>query len=905
MKKIFKISGLILAAVFALTSCTKELESPEQTPEQKGTPFEISTEISTKTVNSGMSTLWNPADQLAVFYSPQNSGQYSTVRQFSMDPSEENKFSGTIDRTAAPLGLYNDWFAVYPFNNSYISPAGKTEVTIACPAGGSQKQDKANPTAHLAGEYFPLWGKDLNRKSDSRPVLKMHQVATLIKVNVTSSLSQSVRFCNIALQVPGKALVGAFNLDLSGSELKVLPVPAKTDEMAVLAFPADELASGETKSYYLAVAPFEVSPGDEIILKVGNYGKVKHVSRKQQFGSGKIIELNFNLDREPSVVTIPWKESFNLQYTSLYYNSCVGVKLYEEGTAYAGGTIPELGISKSPKEYNNKFVFQADLSGLRSGMNLNLSCKSNHPDYLRLTADVPNIRLEEISPGFWNIILTGSYSAPVTFSIENIKSSNLRIDDVQLTESLRQQTLSFAEPVFKVRGASSSSGQLVSGAVTPVTYMSSNQAVATIDARSGALTLLQLGKSTITAVADGTSEFAPAQATYDLLHLPVPSNIDKRVYLVVFKDEKTNKQYALTGIPNADNKHLEAVELTDLDAKMSNGEYVAENQNLLWNASAADGDKFILKCGYNYLSNADGGYIAVNASSSSAAALTAVKKSGNLYKLCLETATDLSFIKYDGNPGFRFSYGDHGNHLLELIPARADSRPRLDAPNINVTPYASSKYVRLMWSSVPNAEEYVVECDGQHYQTVSSNKCDVYNLEFGNHQFKVIAKAPGYIDGVGVKNYEFVDPYNRETVLTLDFKENIFEQPTENPATRVEQTFTYGGYTYKFYGPGSCYYFGGKALFLGKSGAYIEVPALSGKRLTSVSAINAAGASSTVELAVETTGGNVVTGGGNIIMEPAVEKTWSLSGTSSNTPYRLVVKNSKNVQLTRIILKYN
>ena len=901
MKRLLLKLGFSIVALFALTNCAKELESSEQYPAQEGSYFEIATEVDTKTINDGMNTKWDSADQLAVFYSPQNSGNYSDARQFSM--IENNIFKGTIDQNATPLGSYNDWYAIYPHNSAYISPDGKTEVTIACPAGGSQKHDENTPMAHLAGEYFPLWGKDINRKSNERPVLSMHQVATLIKVNVKSSV-QPALFCNIALQVPGKALVGAFNLDMLGSELTVTPVEAKTDEQALLTFSTVELAQNQTHSFYLAVAPFEVSQGDELILKVGNYGKV--TSDTRQFKSGKINEINFNLNREPSVVTIPWKESFNLQFTSTYYNYSIGVKLYETGTAYAGGTLPELGIPKKAKDYNNKFVFKADLSGF-NGKQLNLSYKSNHPDYLTVTTDNSNIILEETpkGSGFWDISVNGECPDPVTFNIENTTGSNVRIDDVQLTKLLKKQTLSFPQPILKVRGTFSSNGQQVCGNMTPVTYLSTNQAVAKIDARSGALTLEQLGKSTIKAVADGTTEYAPGQAEYDLIHLPEPSNIDKRDYLVVFKDAQTNKQYALSQIPNADNKHLEAVELTDLDAKMSNGEYVAENLDILWKATAVGNDNFNLKCGLNYLSS-DNGSITVNTLLGSAAALTAVKVPSyiNMYKLCMETETDLSFVKYDGSQGFRFSYGDHGDHILELIPARADTRPRLEAPNITVTSYPSSKYVRLMWAYVPNAEEYVVECDGQLYNTVTNNKYEIHNLEFGMHEFKVTARANGFINGVGVKQYEFVDPYNTQTILTLDFSTNIFELLTTNPSTHEVLEKTFEGYRYKLYGPGSCYYYGNKALFLGKAGAYIEFPALSSKRLISVSAINAQGASSSVELAVETSDSKAVSGGDNIVMTPEVEKTWNLSGTATGTSYRLVVKNKKNVQLTKIVLKY-
>ena len=56
MKKIFSF-GAIAAAVMAFAGCAQEIEQPE-VPQQEGVAYELVAEVSTKTVNDGMSTKW-------------------------------------------------------------------------------------------------------------------------------------------------------------------------------------------------------------------------------------------------------------------------------------------------------------------------------------------------------------------------------------------------------------------------------------------------------------------------------------------------------------------------------------------------------------------------------------------------------------------------------------------------------------------------------------------------------------------------------------------------------------------------------------------------------------------------------------------------------------------------------
>ncbi len=134
----------------------------------------------------------------------------------------------------------------------------------------------------------------------------------------------------------------------------------------------------------------------------------------------------------------------------------------------------------------------------------------------------------------------------------------------------------------------------------------------------------------------------------------------------------------------------------------------------------------------------------------------------------------------------------------------------------------------------------------------------------------------------------------------------------EDSSSATEGTYTIDGYTYKMkassdgkfywfynnYTAGSEY----KAFFIGKIGAYIELPAISGKALTKVILTGASGASGTSEASVTDTNGADIVGGLTQVVGKVVA-TYELSGTAANTSYRITITKG-SCQFSKIELFY-
>jgi hypothetical protein len=134
--------------------------------------------------------------------------------------------------------------------------------------------------------------------------------------------------------------------------------------------------------------------------------------------------------------------------------------------------------------------------------------------------------------------------------------------------------------------------------------------------------------------------------------------------------------------------------------------------------------------------------------------------------------------------------------------------------------------------------------------------------------------------------------------------------PSEFPTTKTVDAATYklGGYDFTFAGSSDAgfYYATAGYLMLGKTGAYIEFPAISGKKLVKAVFVSRNGASGNVTLTISDADGNIQTGGESKkwAQEDPYTYTYTLSGTKADTKYRLNVTNNYNAQITKLELYY-
>ena len=291
-----KISILFAAlAVFGFSSCSKTelVEAPDGAKD-----FTISALI-TKTVNDGESTEWSAGDAINVFHASAGTTTYGTNDEFTI--AEEDLGTGTFRGTLTEAQYdSNDWYAFYPYNSKLSTPAN-TDVffNIGCKNSSSaaQIQDGNNSTAHLCGEYFPMWAQAKSVAKGSGISLAFNNAVSVVNFHVTNKTSKPVTVSSLSITAD-QDIIGSYYIDFSGdapvftaSNASYVAKEAKLNVSNGTALDANASAD-----FYLAIKPFTNEAGKNITFNVN--GCEKTITTAESFKPGNIKTVNFSYDKE-------------------------------------------------------------------------------------------------------------------------------------------------------------------------------------------------------------------------------------------------------------------------------------------------------------------------------------------------------------------------------------------------------------------------------------------------------------------------------------------------------------------------------------------------------------------------------------------------------------------------------
>lgn len=300
MKKTIFSLGVIAAAAISLVSCQKEISAPDENPVVKGTPFEIiATSADTKTVNNGLETEWAGNESINLLYAAAGSSTYNNGGEFTTTESGASvKFNGTID--ASKLGDSNDWYAFYPYTSQITSPANVSSGWVA--VGGRtdtpQQQKGLGSKEHLAGANLPMYAIANGIEKGTTPELAFNHLASVIKVHVTNSTSESVAVSSVSFTAP-EDIVGTYYIDFSTATPKYAASNVKyVSSTANLNVKDAEITAGASADFYLAIKPFTAPAGSTLKLAVNGSEKAIELTKDVTFTAGHIKPLNFKYEKQ-------------------------------------------------------------------------------------------------------------------------------------------------------------------------------------------------------------------------------------------------------------------------------------------------------------------------------------------------------------------------------------------------------------------------------------------------------------------------------------------------------------------------------------------------------------------------------------------------------------------------------
>lgn len=265
-----KLIHIILIG-FVLGSC-EQLDSPKMEEVNDSGNFTVYlSQPQTKTANDGISTKWVEGDVINVFHAVDGTENYVNDNSFTCDHVAANKFSGTLAEELNSDSNY-DWYAFYPSINTangdspvkFSKYIGRTSMSSFA---GKVTQAGNNSMAHLAvgKDGFPVVGFVNNVPASEFPTIPMKNVASVICVNVTNTLSEPIVISSVDLVTP-KPIIGNFTIELTGND--IVASGAGQELISLEVAEGSQIAGGESAKFYIGVAPFTVTSGEEMLLYV-------------------------------------------------------------------------------------------------------------------------------------------------------------------------------------------------------------------------------------------------------------------------------------------------------------------------------------------------------------------------------------------------------------------------------------------------------------------------------------------------------------------------------------------------------------------------------------------------------------------------------------------------------------
>ena len=146
---------------------------------------------------------------------------------------------------------------------------------------------------------------------------------------------------------------------------------------------------------------------------------------------------------------------------------------------------------------------------------------------------------------------TATITIPVTSG--NYENYNITVT-VTVLDKLTQNNFKFAAATLNKSYGDSKFTYAATGAVdgSNVTYSSSNQSVATVDAKTGEVTILKAGETTITAAATATDEYAAATKSYTLTVSKAKLTVRPKSYTIRAGDTLPTPEVEYVGLKNDD-----------------------------------------------------------------------------------------------------------------------------------------------------------------------------------------------------------------------------------------------------------------------------------------------------------------------------------------------------------------
>lgn len=338
-KNIITIGISLISALFFTTNCAKEEVSPvneETRSEAVSFKLNVSAQETRTTTEDGATINWATGDAINVFHAVTGSTEYGSNDKFTL--AEGTTFNGALKDGALDESKTYDWYVMYPYANQIITPKEPNKGYLAIGSSKSsvaQKQTGNNNKKHLAGQYFPLYGKAVGVDATATPSITLKQALAVVKIHVTNNNDEELTVTNVSF-TGTEDIVGTYYIDFTG-DTPVFTASGASYVSNVANLTVSNgtgVAKNGSADFYIAVKPFTAN--GTLKVAVNGYEKEYPVTNKT-FSAGKIKTINFSYNKvsgEYDELTYNWT---NIEGTS-GYQDWSGIKGSYSNAYYSGNS---------------------------------------------------------------------------------------------------------------------------------------------------------------------------------------------------------------------------------------------------------------------------------------------------------------------------------------------------------------------------------------------------------------------------------------------------------------------------------------------------------------------------------------------------------------------------------------
>lgn len=559
MKHYTKLFFAAAVAALGLASCAKEV-APVETPKDNFVTVHFG---ATAGIEGATKATLTPNEQETLFTSAWVNGDELSVKYSYYNETTEATTSDVVAASWATnhfVAEMPEGHGMWDYNVVYPAPDADSKVDF-----GSTRTQKGNV---YNSKYDLMKGSAIEENADAGKtadgkdiVFNMTRQTAIAYFHLTSDLDEEVVSAKLSVTDGNIASSIVMLLDhTDGFDLS-------TKDLNEITITFEEGTAPKASNFQLwyNVLPTAYT-SMSLEVKTANHTLTLNKNKGGNFVAGKLYKIHKD--------NVTWTENKNVTFFYESFDSCDGTggndgqwsgtiatstvrtdnnanwTFENEGGAKAcvklgsssslgKATTPALGINTSTATLSFK-------AGAWDGNNENTTIKvtANNGG----TVDPSTITLKKGEWTDYTCTISGATEATtLTFAASQKSNNRFFLDEVMVYYGnkpvvQRTQQISFSKTSVECYINDTFTEPVLSGNKTTVTYSSSDEKVATVDAASGKVTILSAGKTEITATAEETEEYKAASANYVLTVTEKSPTGPTTVVIDLSKQNFTNKQ---------------------------------------------------------------------------------------------------------------------------------------------------------------------------------------------------------------------------------------------------------------------------------------------------------------------------------------------------------------------------